>query len=71
MRQSPTRQRGHHREGKKNRKFGRNLLKCAAYKKARKHEKSHIARLERHIARHPRDLGAPEALRRFRSLLAA
>lgn len=37
------------RGGKKNRKHGRNEKKCEAYRFAKKHEKSHVRRLERHI----------------------
>jgi len=52
-------------EGKKNRKHGRNLKKCAAYKLARKREKSHIRRIEKHLARFPGDLEARVALERW------
>ena len=39
-------------KGKKNRAHGRNKIKCAIYKAARRHEKSHIRRIERHIVKY-------------------
>lgn len=57
------------REGKKTRKYGRNLKKCAAYRAAKKHEKSHVRRLEKHLNRFPGDGCAEEALGRYRTLL--
>lgn len=59
-----------HRQGKKNRKFGRNKIKCAAYKAARKHEKSHIRRIERHIVKYKDESdGAANALVRYKEAL--
>ena len=56
-------------KGKKNRAFGRNKVKCAAYRAARKHEKSHLRRLERHLCKYGPDPCAQEALERYRKLL--
>lgn len=61
-----------HRQGKKNRKFGRNKVKCAAYKAARKHEKSHIRRIERHIVKYKDESeGTANALRRYKEALGS
>lgn len=58
-----------HKEGKKNRKYGRNKKKCEVYKKAHKHEKSHIRRLLRHLERFPEDEQAKVALRVYEGAL--
>lgn len=58
-----------HKEGKKNRKHGRNKKKCEAYRKAKKHEKSHVKRLEIHLSKHPRDGQARDVLTTYRRAL--
>jgi len=35
---------------KKNRKYGRNKIKCNRYRLEHRHEKSHIRRIRRHMA---------------------
>ena len=57
------------RGGKKNRKYGRNKVKCAVYRLLKKREKSHIRRIIRHLRRHQNDKVATEALERYKSLL--
>lgn len=59
-----------HREGKKNRKFGRNKLKCARYSKEKRHEKSHIRRIQKHMLIYKDDSSmVKEALEKYRKLL--
>ena len=53
-------------KGKKNRKHGRNKLKCAAYTRSNKHVRSHIRRLEKHLSKFPGDKQAIEALERYK-----
>lgn len=60
------RPKGSRKKGKKNRKHGRNKKKCEAYRKANKHEHSHIKRLVAHISIHSRDRQAKEALEKYR-----
>ena len=52
------------------RKYGRALAKCKLYRMLRKHERSHVRRLERHIRRY-KDTSpmAQEALERYRALI--
>jgi len=53
-----------------NKKHGRNKVKASRYLSERKHIKSHIKRLERHLHVYGRADGcAVEALRRFGTLL--
>lgn len=63
------RPKGSRKKGKKNRKYGRNERKCEAYRKAQKHEKSHVKRLTRHLVKFPQDEKAVEALRRYECVL--
>ena len=63
------RPKGSRKKGKSNRKHGRNERKCEAYKRAQKHEKSHIRRLLRHLERFPDDRQAVTALRVYESAL--
>ena len=52
--------------GKKNRKFGRNLKKCARYKLEKRHEKSHRRRILKHIKKYKDDSTfVKEALARY------
>lgn len=50
----------------KGRKIGRNKEWCKAYRLQRRHEKSHINRLARHLAAHPNDQTAVAALKIYR-----
>jgi len=55
---------------KKGRKYGRNLKKCARYRLECRHEKSHVRRIRRHLAKYGAgDLIANEALGRYLALL--
>ena len=56
-------------KGKKNRKLGRNLKKCTAYRLAHKREKSHVRRIRIHLRKFPDDLLASEALTRWLALV--
>lgn len=61
-----------HRQGKKNRKFGRNELKCKRYRLERRHEKSHIRRIRRHIERYcDHTHSTLEALNRYIKMLTS
>lgn len=53
-------------------KYGRALAKCGVYRMLRKHERSHVRRLERHIERY-KDTSpmAQEALERYRALIVS
>lgn len=58
------------REGKKNRKHGRNKVKCEAYRREKRREKSHARRIEKHLKTYGyTDARAIEALKRFRASL--
>lgn len=48
--------------GKKNRKHGRNLIWCKAYRSRRQREKNKVKRLRKHMLRHPADHVAAECL---------
>lgn len=65
------RPKGSRKKGKKNRKHGRNKKKCEAYRKAQKHEKSHIRRLKKHAVSHPKDSQAKQALKKYVSALGS
>lgn len=55
------------REGKKTRKHGRNKVKCAEYRRLRKHEKSHVKRILKHMERYKDNSPMVlEALERYR-----
>ena len=58
-------------KGKKNRKKGRNLQDCQAYKVSHQREKNKIARLERVLAKNPNDKNAIEAIARCRAIVKA
>ena len=60
-----------HKKKSGTRKYGRNKDKCGAYLRERKHVKSHIKRLRRHVSRHDGDNQAIEALRRFKGITGA
>ena len=51
-------------KGRKNRKYGRNQLWCAAYRARGQREKNKAVRLKHHLARHPNDTCALAALNR-------
>ena len=55
-------------KGKKNRKFGRNKVKCARYRLAHKREKSHVRRITKHLVKFPGDRCAIDALERWQVL---
>jgi hypothetical protein len=44
--------------GNKNRKYGRNKVKCALYRSQHLHERNQVRRLRRHSKRYPADLQA-------------
>jgi hypothetical protein len=46
-----------------NKTHGRNKLKCAAYRNERRGEKNQKRKLMKHLARHPGDVQALEALK--------
>lgn len=50
--------------GKKNRKFSRNKISCAAYRAAGRREKNKVRKLENHLRRCPNDGQARAALER-------
>ena len=51
------------------RKYGRNEVKCKAYRVARKHEKSHVRRIKAHLAKYGGgDKQAVEALKRYEAM---
>jgi hypothetical protein len=57
-------------KGKKNRAHGRNAIKCKAYAAARKHERSHLRRLLRHVKKYgSNDAVANAALARYEEAL--
>lgn len=47
----------------KNRKYGRNIKWCTAYKAQDKRYTNKVRKINRHIKRFPADLQAPNALR--------
>lgn len=51
-------------EGKKQRKYGRNALYCAAYKRSNTREKNKVARLKKRLITHPNDKVAITAIER-------
>ena len=51
------------------RKHGRNKDKCQRYKAAQKREKGRVARIRIHIADHPNDAQARDALRAWEGRL--
>ena len=52
------------------RKYGRNLDKCKRYSMAKKHEKSHLKRIEKHILAYSDESPmVKNALKKYRSLL--
>jgi len=46
----------------KNRKYGRNKVKCALYASQHRHERNQVRRLRRHSKRYPADLKAAHIL---------
>lgn len=51
-----------HKQGKKNRKHGRNANRCKAYALSKRREHNKVIRLKKRIARHPNDKVAQVAL---------
>lgn len=50
---------------KTNRKFGRNLKKCAAYKSVKRREHNKLRKLRKHLIRQPQDMVAWFQLGKF------
>lgn len=55
------------RKGRKNRKYGRNKVKCVAYRSGRS-VRNKLRKLNRHLAAHPNDGLAIVALKKANSL---
>lgn len=62
----------HHQKKGGERKYGRAKTKCGLYRMLRKHERSHVSRLERHIRLYKDSSPmAQEALERYRALIVS
>jgi hypothetical protein len=51
-----------HKGGKKNRKWGRNKIKCQRYALERRGEKNKVKKLKKHLRHHPEDVQAKSRL---------
>lgn len=50
------------RGGKKGRKIGRNLTKCAWYRNSKRREKNKIKKIKKHLKRHSQDFMSAKRL---------
>ena len=56
-------------KSKKQRKFGRNKLRCGIYANERRAEKSKVRRLRKHLRNHRTDSSAVEAIKTYAKML--
>jgi hypothetical protein len=58
-----------HKQGKKNRKLGRNKVACAWYRSTHRREKNKIRKILRHLKKHTNDLQAHRTIIRLQELV--
>jgi hypothetical protein len=60
----PKKQKG----GKKNRKFGRDKIKCERYRRERRREKNKVKKVCKHLKKHPNDFKSKDWYNNFINL---
>lgn len=55
--------------GRKNRKWGRNKVRCASYRAEHRRERNKAVRLIKHVASQPNELVGAEALKRCYNII--